>query len=133
MPVRVPGSIFPCETERRPDCRTVAVANIYYKEASAKELRSMSFCLLPDESVEDGIKRIVSEEISQAIKEIDTPRLKRTEAIHEVRTLQENPRCAQTRETSSRTDLSVLKCVVSRYGQGACRSARRRSHNRDSG
>src|SRR5215475_3571978 len=45
----------------------------------------MSFCLLAQESVEDGIKRIVSEEIRQAIKEIDSPRLKRTEAIHEVR------------------------------------------------
>ncbi len=45
----------------------------------------MAFCLLPDESVEDGIKRVVSEEISQAIKEIDNPRLKRSEAIHEVR------------------------------------------------
>jgi CHAD domain-containing protein len=32
-----------------------------------------------------GIKRIVSEEIAQAIKEIDNPRLKRSEAIHEVR------------------------------------------------
>ena len=45
----------------------------------------MSFCLMADESVEDGIKRIVSEEIAQAIKEIDNPRLKRSEAIHEVR------------------------------------------------
>lgn len=45
----------------------------------------MSFCLLADESVEDGIKRIVSEEIKRAIKEIDNPRLKRSEAIHEVR------------------------------------------------
>jgi CHAD domain-containing protein len=45
----------------------------------------MSFYLLADESVEDGIKRIVSEETSQAIKEIDNPRLKRSEAIHEVR------------------------------------------------
>jgi hypothetical protein len=31
----------------------------------------MSFCLMADESVEVGIKRIVSEEIAQAIKEID--------------------------------------------------------------
>jgi CHAD domain-containing protein len=38
-----------------------------------------------DESVQDGITRIVSEEINQAIKEIDNPRFKRTEAIHEVR------------------------------------------------
>jgi CHAD domain-containing protein len=45
----------------------------------------MSFCLLADESVENGIKRIVSEEINQAIKEIDNPRVKRSEAIHEVR------------------------------------------------
>jgi CHAD domain-containing protein len=45
----------------------------------------MSFCLLADESVEDGIKRIVSAEINQAIKKIDSPGLKRTEAIHEVR------------------------------------------------
>jgi CHAD domain-containing protein len=45
----------------------------------------MPFYLLADESVEDGIKRIVSEEISQAIKEIDNPRLKRSEVIHEVR------------------------------------------------
>jgi len=34
----------------------------------------MSFYLLADESVEDGIKRIVNEEINQAIKEIDNPR-----------------------------------------------------------
>ena len=45
----------------------------------------MSFCLLAEESVEEGIKRIVNEEINQAIKEIDNPRLKRSEAIHEVR------------------------------------------------
>jgi CHAD domain-containing protein len=45
----------------------------------------MSFCLLADESVEEGIKRIANEEINQAIKEIDNPRLKRSEAIHEVR------------------------------------------------
>ena len=45
----------------------------------------MSFCLLADESVEDGIKRIVSEEIKQAIKEIDNPKFKRSEAIHELR------------------------------------------------
>ena len=45
----------------------------------------MSFCLLADESVEDGIKRIVSAEINQAIKKIDSPGVKRTEAIHEVR------------------------------------------------
>jgi CHAD domain-containing protein len=46
---------------------------------------SMAFCLSADESVEDGIKRIVNEEISQTIKKIDNSRLKRTEAIHEVR------------------------------------------------
>ena len=34
----------------------------------------MSFWLMAKETVEDGIKRIVSEEISQAIKEIDNPR-----------------------------------------------------------
>jgi len=45
----------------------------------------MSFCLLADESVEAGIKRIVNEELSQAVQEIDNPRLKRSEAIHEVR------------------------------------------------
>jgi hypothetical protein len=45
----------------------------------------MSFCLLADESMEAGIKRIVNEELSQAVKEIDSPRLKRSEAIHEVR------------------------------------------------
>jgi CHAD domain-containing protein len=45
----------------------------------------MSFYLLEDRSVEDGVKRIVSEEIGQAIKEIDSRKLKRTEAIHEVR------------------------------------------------
>ena len=45
----------------------------------------MSFCFQEDESVEDGIKRMVSEEIRQAIKEIDSRKLKRTEAIHEVR------------------------------------------------
>src|SRR5215510_9694832 len=46
---------------------------------------AMSFCLLAEESVGDGIKRIVSEEINQAIKEIGNPRLKKTETIHEVR------------------------------------------------
>jgi CHAD domain-containing protein len=45
----------------------------------------MSFCLLADESLEDGIKLIAVEEMGQAIKEIDNPRLKRSEAIHEVR------------------------------------------------
>jgi hypothetical protein len=45
----------------------------------------MSFSLLAEESVEDVIKRLVSEEIKQAIEEIDSSRLKRTEAIHEVR------------------------------------------------
>jgi len=47
----------------------------------------MAFCLLANESPEEGINRIVSEEINQAIKEIDSPRLKRTEVIHEVRKL----------------------------------------------
>jgi hypothetical protein len=45
----------------------------------------MPFRLLVDESLEDGVKRIASEEIGQGIKEIDSPRLKRTEAVHEVR------------------------------------------------
>src|SRR5215475_16091831 len=45
----------------------------------------MSFCLLAEESMEEGIKRVVTEEIDQAIEEIDNLRLKRTEAIHEVR------------------------------------------------
>jgi len=45
----------------------------------------MSFYLLAKETVEEGIKRIVNEEIAQAIKETDNPRLKRTEAIHQVR------------------------------------------------
>ena len=45
----------------------------------------MGFCLSANESVEDGIKRIVNEEIRRTIKKIDTSRLKRTEAIHEVR------------------------------------------------
>jgi CHAD domain-containing protein len=45
----------------------------------------MSFCLLADESVADGIKRIVNEEIAQAIKDIDSPKLKRMDAVHEVR------------------------------------------------
>ena len=41
----------------------------------------MSFCLLADESLlEDGIKLIAVEEMGQAIKEIDNPRLKRSEA-----------------------------------------------------
>ena len=44
----------------------------------------MSFSLLADESVEDGIKRMVNEELSQALEEIDSTRLKRSEAIHEV-------------------------------------------------
>src|SRR5215831_4799529 len=45
----------------------------------------MGFCLSANESVEDGIKRIVNEEIHRTIKKIDNSRLKRTEAIHEVR------------------------------------------------
>ena len=45
----------------------------------------MSFCLMAKETVEEGIKRIVGEEINQAIKEIDGSRLNRAEAIHEVR------------------------------------------------
>src|SRR5262245_65652883 len=45
----------------------------------------MSFCLLAEESMEAGIKRVVTEEIDQAIEEIDNLRLKRSEAIHEVR------------------------------------------------
>jgi CHAD domain-containing protein len=45
----------------------------------------MSFCLLPDETVEEGIQRIVNEELGQALKKIDSPRLKRSEALHEVR------------------------------------------------
>jgi CHAD domain-containing protein len=45
----------------------------------------MSLLLLAKETVEDGIKRIVNEEITQAIKEIDNPRLKRNETIHEIR------------------------------------------------
>src|SRR5262245_25791285 len=45
----------------------------------------MSFCLLPEESMEEGIRRVVTEEIDQAIEEIDNLRLKRSEAIHEVR------------------------------------------------
>jgi CHAD domain-containing protein len=45
----------------------------------------MSFCLTAEEMVADGIKRIVNEEINQALREIDNPRLKRSEAIHEVR------------------------------------------------
>jgi CHAD domain-containing protein len=45
----------------------------------------MSFCLQADEMVEAGIKRIVNEELGQAVKEIDNRRLKRSEAIHEVR------------------------------------------------
>jgi len=39
----------------------------------------MSFCLQADESVEAGIKRIVNEEDSQAVKEIDNRKLKRSE------------------------------------------------------
>src|SRR5919106_4375714 len=45
----------------------------------------MSFCLMAKETVEEGIKRVVNEEMAEAIKEIDNPRLKRSEAIHEVR------------------------------------------------
>ena len=68
----------------------------------------MSFCLMADESVEDGIKRIVSKEIAQAIKEIDNPRLKRSRSHpRSPKTLQENPQCAQTRKTAIRRDLSV--------------------------
>ncbi|HXV84527.1 MAG TPA: CHAD domain-containing protein [Candidatus Binatia bacterium] len=45
----------------------------------------MSFYLLEKESVEEGIKRIADEQIAQAIEEIDNPKLKRPEAIHQVR------------------------------------------------
>jgi CHAD domain-containing protein len=45
----------------------------------------MSFYFQENESLEDGIKRIVSEEIGAAIKEIDSRKVKRTDAIHEVR------------------------------------------------
>lgn len=45
----------------------------------------MSFALMAKETVEEGIKRIVNEEIAQGIKEIDNRQLKRSEAIHEVR------------------------------------------------
>jgi hypothetical protein len=41
----------------------------------------MSFWLVAKETVEDGIKRIVNEEIAQAIKEINNPKLKRIEAV----------------------------------------------------
>jgi len=45
----------------------------------------MSFHLMAKETAEDGIKRLVREEIARAIKDIDNPGLKRTEAVHEVR------------------------------------------------
>jgi hypothetical protein len=45
----------------------------------------MSFALMAKETVEEGVKRIVNEEIVQGIKEIDNRQLKRSEAIHEVR------------------------------------------------
>ena len=45
----------------------------------------MSFALMAKETVEEGIKRIVNEEIAQGIKDIDNRQLKRSEAIHEVR------------------------------------------------
>ena len=45
----------------------------------------MSFYFLGNESVEEGIKRIVDEQIAQAIEEIDNPKLQRTEAIHQTR------------------------------------------------
>jgi hypothetical protein len=104
----------------------------YKRRARRKGALIHVILLLADESVEDGIKRFVSEEIKQAIKEIDNPRLKRSEAIHEVR-----KHCKKIR--------SVLRLVrpqfeetywfentwFSRYGEGACRAARRRSHNRD--
>jgi CHAD domain-containing protein len=45
----------------------------------------MAFCLLQNETVGEGIKRIVNEEIEDAIKEIDDPKLKRSEAVHQVR------------------------------------------------
>jgi hypothetical protein len=44
----------------------------------------MSFALMAKETVEEGVKRIVNEEIVQGIKEIDNRQLKRSEAIHEV-------------------------------------------------
>ena len=68
----------------------------------------MSFSLMAKETVEESIKRIVSEEITQAIKEIDNRRLKRSEAIPRgPKTLQEDPRHSETRKIPIRRHLSV--------------------------
>jgi CHAD domain len=45
----------------------------------------MSFYLFANESVEAGVRRIVNEQIAQAIAEIDDPKLERSEAVHQVR------------------------------------------------
>jgi hypothetical protein len=67
---------------------------------------TMLFYLRGEESVKYGIKRIVEEEIAQAIKEIDNSRLKRSDPPSS-KTLQENPRCTQASKTEIRRDLSV--------------------------
>jgi CHAD domain-containing protein len=45
----------------------------------------MSFCLAPYESMEEAVKRLIMEEIQQAVGESDNRKLKRSEAVHEVR------------------------------------------------
>lgn len=68
----------------------------------------MSFCLQADEMVEAGIKRIVNEELGQAVKEIDNRRLKRSEVIHEVRKhCKKIRRDAKARRTAIRRNLSA--------------------------
>ena len=116
----------------------------------------MPFHLLAKETVEDGIKRIVSEEIARAIKDIDNRRLKRTEAIHEVRKSCKKIRAvlrlvrpqfeetyqfenawfrdtakglAELRDAEAQHDPDVEESR--RDGKEACHAPRRRSRNRD--
>ena len=73
-----------------------------------KDLEPMPFHLLAKETVEDGIKRIVSEEIARAIKDIDNRRLKRTEAIHEVqKAARKSGRCCVSYGRNSKKPISL--------------------------
>jgi CHAD domain-containing protein len=45
----------------------------------------MSFRLRVDETIEEGIKRIIGEQITKAVAEVDDPRLDAHETVHQVR------------------------------------------------
>lgn len=45
----------------------------------------MPYCLLKDESVAEGVKRLVQEQIDRAVDEIEDPDLDRDKAVHQVR------------------------------------------------